>query len=144
MNKFLILLTVAGLVFGFSSCSGKVVVNSVKETETQTSPEEVQENVVYFSANNGFEPQIVSLSQGEELTIVNNSNEKIILASDPHPKDNTYRPLNSAKPIYPNSSFKVIFDEVGEFGYHNEYNTSQVGKVKVNNFKNEKGADILE
>lgn len=133
MKKILLITSLALITLIFSSCSSSVSLNSVKESDSAVveSPQSVEGNIVYFT-NSGFDPKEIVLNQGESLTIINNSSDKMMIASDPHPRDNAYLPLNSVKPIYPKSSFGVIFNTVGEFGYHNEYNTSQIGKATVN------------
>lgn len=131
MKKILIISSIAMVALAFSSCSSTINVKSVKDSDQQNSTASPTEgNIVYFSKS-GFEPKETILTQGESLTIINNSSDKILIASDPHPRDSAYLPLNSSKPIYPKSSSIITFDTVGQFGYHNEYNTSQVGKVIV-------------
>lgn len=132
MNKILIITTLLGISFAFASCNGSLSVNSIKESDLLASESStaVEGNIVYYSRN-GFEPKEIIVGVGDKLTIINNSSEKMLVASDPHPGDNAYLPLNSSGPIYPKSSFNISFDTNGEYGYHDEYNTSQIGKIIV-------------
>lgn len=96
--------------------------------------------VTYTDA--GFSPASVSVKQGQSITFVNKSSNKMWVASDPHPTHEGYSGTtkdqhcpDTAGTAFDECSFATTytftFGKAGSWGYHNHAAHDHVGTVIV-------------
>lgn len=143
-NKILIavigVLVIAGGIWAITSMTNKPTdtntSNQSSSSDNQTSQPSNQTNqdaavaVVIAYGNNGFEPATASVKSGSKVKIVNNSQDELEFASDPHPT-HTINPELNTTDIEPGSSKTITVTATGEWGYHNHYNPSKRGTLTV-------------
>jgi plastocyanin len=88
------------------------------------------ENLVITITDSGFQPNALTIKVGTKVTWVNNGNNVVSVASDPHPTHTNYPPLNLGK-VATDGSVSLVFDKAGSYGYHNHLNASQTGTIVV-------------
>ncbi len=114
-----------------------------------TTPEMIVENatpsVTIVYSDQGFSPSSIMIPLGTTVTFVNQSSEKMWVASAMHPSHAVYSgtSLSQHCPDTENtafdqctagtsgSSYSFTFDKVGTWKYHDHVNTSMVGTVIV-------------
>lgn len=87
--------------------------------------------VVVKITDAGFEPDSVTIKQGETVTWVNASSTDAWPASNPHPTHTDYPGFDPQNPVKPGKAWTFTFDKVGDWGYHNHLNPSMRGQVTV-------------
>lgn len=104
--------------------------------------QEPQEKVVVAENNesvveltdSGFSPTEVTVKKGQKVKFINKTTGKMSVASDPHPDHTIYPEFDQYKTSQRGMvEFEFTFDKVGEWGYHNHLNSSQIGKIIVTN-----------
>lgn len=85
-----------------------------------------RDNVVVYTAD-GFEPQELTVSQGEEVTWVSTGPEMWV-ASNQHPAHNEYPEFDQ---LETGEMYTFQFDEPGEWDYHNHVNDRDGGTIIV-------------
>jgi len=79
---------------------------------------------------NGFKPNVVTIKVGTAVRWENISGDKQTVNSDNYPTNQLHRELNFG--VFNNGSSVVyIFKTPGTYGYHNQLNHEQTGKVIV-------------
>jgi plastocyanin len=94
----------------------------------QSSEEQVAATITYTDSS--FSPAEVTVTSGQSITFVNNSDSKIEPSSDSHPTHDKNPELNAGD-IEPGESKTITLTTVGTWGYHNHYNTSKRGTIIV-------------
>ena len=80
----------------------------------------------------GFSPSIVTIKVGSAVRWVNKSGTQETVNSDNYPTNQLHRELNFG--IFNNNSSVVhTFTKAGTYGYHNQLNHTQEGKIIVEN-----------
>lgn len=79
---------------------------------------------------NGFEPSEVTVKKGSAVRWVNTTGEDGTVNSADHPNHQKYRPLNLGV-FAPDQTLVLIFNDVGEYEYHNHFSPENTGKVIV-------------
>jgi plastocyanin len=134
-------LVVAGGIWAITSMTNKP---TDTDTSDQSTPSDSQTNqstsnqtdqdasvaVVITYGDNGFEPATATVKSGSKIQVVNNSQDELELASDPHPT-HTINPELNTEDIEPGSSKTITVTTTGEWGYHNHYNPSKRGTLTV-------------
>ena len=77
-----------------------------------------------------FDPEIITIQTGDTITWTNNSSSNKQIVSDPHPTHSDLPGLNSGI-LSPGQSYNYTFTQVGEFGYHDEFNFEAGGIITV-------------
>ena len=99
--------------------------------------------IVY--TNNGFEPKDITVSAGDTVTFVNESDRVFWPASAVHPIHTVYPGSGLSKcnaadvgtifdacgSVGSGGQWQFQFDEVGTWGYHNHLRASHTGKITV-------------
>lgn len=104
-----------------------------------SSPKNTTNGVTVDYTSNGFSPSTITVTKGGTVTWVNNSQDVIRVASDPHPTHNGYpttggcvsSTFDSCSLIPPGGTWSFTFGIVGTWGYHNHMNPVQKGTVVV-------------
>lgn len=79
----------------------------------------------------GFMPETILVNPGTTITWVNESDDPIRVASNPHPDHDGLDGLDSQEAIGPGATYTFVFEAAGEFGYHDHYNPETNGTVVV-------------
>ncbi|KKS80182.1 MAG: Plastocyanin [Candidatus Woesebacteria bacterium GW2011_GWC1_43_10b] len=102
------------------------------------------QNVITFTES-GFAPSPLTIKVGETVKFVNNSESDFWVASAMHPTHKAYpgsdidkcgtaeedNIFDACGGIAPGGSWEFIFNEVGEWGYHDHLKANFFGKVIV-------------
>jgi len=102
-------------------------------TRTQTSAAgQVQAGKTWeiIYANDLFDPAEVTVKKGDTVKFVNQGASPAQIQSDPHPSHTDNPKLNLGS-LSVGGSLTVEMNEIGTWGYHNEFNTTQKGKIVV-------------
>ena len=105
-------------------------------TQTEATTTSSAEDVVPVSSlvlvqDGKFNPQVLTVKKGTEVTWVNKDTEPCWVASDPHPIHNGYPGFDAGKGIIQDETYRFKFDKVGTFGYHDHLNITNTGKIIV-------------
>lgn len=128
MNTKLILAAIAGVILLFIAFQFIPRANSSTNQAVKTVNNSSQPTVIINDS--GFNPTVLRIKVGTKITWINQGNNQVIVASNPHPTHTDYPPLNLGK-VDPNGSLSLVFDQAGSYGYHNHLNPSQIGKIEV-------------
>ena len=113
-------------------------------TETEKTTPTTSESVVIIS-DAGFNPKELTVNKGTKVTFVNQSSSASWPASDVHPTHRLYpgsgiekcgtsqqnKIFDACRGLKPGESWSFVFEEVGEWSYHDHLNPSNTGKIIV-------------
>ena len=97
---------------------------------TQPSSAKMSENAVSYTSN-GFEPHSITIKAGQTVRWTNKSSDDMWVASNPHPTHTDYPGFDALKNIPSGGTYSFTFTKVGNWGYHNHLNPSQMGVVVI-------------
>ena len=105
-------------------------------TQTEATTANSAEDVVPVSSlvlvqDGKFNPQVLTVKKGTEVTWVNKDTEPCWVASDPHPIHNGYPGFDAGKGMIQDETYKFTFQKTGIFGYHDHLNITNTGKIIV-------------
>ena len=105
-------------------------------TQTEATTTSSAEDVVPVSSlvlvqDGKFNPQVLTVKKGTEVTWVNKDTEPCWVASDPHPIHNGYPGFDAGKGMIQDETYKFTFQKTGTFGYHDHLNITNTGKIIV-------------
>lgn len=110
-----------------------------------TAPEsDSEENIITYT-NTGFSPGTITVSLGETVTWVNESNSSVWVASAFHPTHTVYPGsdiqkcgtpqeagiFDACEGIASGASWSFTFNSAGTWNYHNHLSPARTGKVVV-------------
>lgn len=119
---------------------GVWALTSTKETTAPAAPEDKSSNqspnnnaeiattITYGSG--GFSPSTSTVKSGQKVKIINQTDEVMEFASDPHPAHTINPELNTGD-IAPNGNAVITVTKKGEWGYHNHYDPTKRGTLTV-------------
>jgi plastocyanin len=81
--------------------------------------------------NDGYEPRDVTISAGEAVSFVNNSDDFHWPASDIHPTHSIYSEFDPDAPVAPGETWTFIFEDAGEWQYHDHIRANLKGIITV-------------
>ena len=81
--------------------------------------------------DSGFDPKDVTISLGTMVHFVNESSVGMWVASDDHPAHTDLPTFDQFKGSGPGEQYVYIFDQVGEWKYHDHLNPAAVGTILV-------------
>lgn len=79
----------------------------------------------------GYEPRAVTINEGEAVSFTNESEEYHWPASDIHPTHGLYSEFDPRAPVAPGDTWTFIFDEPGEWDFHDHLRANETGTVTV-------------
>jgi plastocyanin len=87
----------------------------------------------------GFVPRTIKIKKGEAFAFVNKDDKGHWPASDYHPTHGLYpekggcisSKFDACKPLSKNENFTFVFNEIGQWPYHDHLNPSLTGEVIV-------------
>ncbi len=100
--------------------------------------------VIVRITEKGFEPREVEIQRGTTVIWINESSKASWPASDPHPTHRLYpgsgiekcgtgaEIFDACRSLQPGEKWSFVFNEVGEWGYHDHLNPTRRGKIIVN------------
>lgn len=103
--------------------------NSDRNKATETPDKTATATITY--TEEGFSPAEVTVTSGEAIKFVNDSDSEIDPASDPHPVHTKNRELNVGD-LAPGEAKTITVTTKGTWGYHNHYKASAKGVITVN------------
>ena len=80
----------------------------------------------------GFSPTTLTIKKGQTVTFVNNSSDKMMVASNPFPSSSDYPAFKEQTGAAVGASWSFTFDKTGVWFYHNHYHPAQGAKIIVN------------
>jgi plastocyanin len=79
-----------------------------------------------------FSPSVIDVKTGQVVIWTNQDSEPHWIASDPYPKNDTLKSLNSDGPLQTNESYTHTFDKTGTYTYHDQLHPYDIkGTVRV-------------
>ncbi len=81
----------------------------------------------------GFEPKDLSITRGTMVHFANESSIDMWVASDDHPAHTDLPTFDQFKGSPPGEQYVYIFDQTGEWKYHDHLNPTAVGTITVTN-----------
>ena len=85
--------------------------------------------VIYYT-NTGFSPATLRIVKGKGVRFINNSDKAMRIFAD-QKYDNLYSALNQSKTVGRGVTYDFVFNEAGNWAYHNENNQNDRGTVIV-------------
>lgn len=85
--------------------------------------------VIYYT-NAGFSPATLQITKGKGVRFINNSDKAMRIFAD-QKYDNLYSALNQSKTVGRGATYDFVFNEAGNWAYHNENNQNDRGTVIV-------------
>ena len=138
-----------GIVILVSGCMDNGQTDSIEPgTMDQTSmPTELandsRDNTIYLTES-GFQPEDLTIQQGETVTWINNASNSMWVASDQHPTHRNYAGStiyqhcqrgDQTGPAFDQCSsgdeFSFTFEKTGQWAYHNHDSAVQGGTITV-------------
>lgn len=102
--------------------------NTPQNSDESSEASDVGAVVVYN--RDGFSPATFTVKSGQKIKILNETDDTIEFASDPHPTHTTNPEMNSDD-IAPGQIKEVTVTRKGEWGFHNHYNPTKRGTLTV-------------
>jgi plastocyanin len=116
----------------------------VPTTPNSTTATPTSEVIIKITAN-GFEPKEVEISKGTKVTWINEQSNLSWPASDVHPTHEVYpgssikkcgtpeqdKIFDACRGLNKREKWSFVFNEVGEWHYHDHLNPSWTGKIVV-------------
>jgi plastocyanin len=100
------------------------------KTKIKSLPQSLPKEVTIILDKDGFKPNVVNIKTDTAVRWLNESGDKQTVNSDDYPTNQLHKELNFG--IFNNSSSVVyIFKIPGTYGYHNQFNPKQSGKIIV-------------
>ena len=137
-------LVVLGGWYVFQGTPAQAPVATTPTPATTTPTTATAPSVTITYTNQGFSPESVTVPSGATVTFVNQSSNKMWVASDPHPThqgyDGTTRSQHCAAgytgpapfdQCSAGDSFSFTFIKIGTWGYHNHGAPSNKGSITV-------------
>ena len=115
------------------------------QEETAQQEEEPMGDPVFHAlviyANDGFEPQTVTIKKGETVRFVNNSDRDVWVASAIHPTHSIYpekseddclgSSFDTCRGLQAAEFWEFTFNETGSWKYHDHLKASETGTIVV-------------
>lgn len=79
--------------------------------------------------DNGFSPATLDITTGESVTFVNNSSDRMWVASNPHPTHQTFSDFDERTGVRAGGTYTFTFSQKGTWAYHNHLNPGMRGVV---------------
>ena len=88
-------------------------------------------DIVVKITDTGFEPDTISIKQGQKVTFVNDMSDYAWPASNPHPTHTDYPEFDPKLPMKVGQAWSFTFNKIGHWGYHNHLAPEMRGTVNV-------------
>ncbi|HSW78988.1 MAG TPA: cupredoxin domain-containing protein [Candidatus Babeliales bacterium] len=110
-----------------------VIVVAISHNPTKNNTTSIAKQSAQIAVTSSqFVPQVLDVKVGSSVVWTNQDSSPHWIASDPYPKDDTLKSLNSGGPKQKGESFTYTFDKAGTFTYHDELHPAELkGTVRV-------------
>ncbi len=98
--------------------------------DTAAAHEDPDGEVVHMT-DEGFEPARVEVEAGEAVILENKDIEGHWPTSDAHPMHDEYAAFDPKEPIEAGGEWSFVFEELGEWGFHDHMNPMFTGEVAI-------------
>ncbi len=120
--------------------------DTTADTMTETTDDEEPIGDPVFHAlvsytDDGFEPAVTTIAQGETVRFVNNSSRGLWVGGDDHPTHTRYpetsdddclgTSFDTCRPLQAAEFWEFTFTHAGEWGFHNHVRASHTGSIIV-------------
>jgi plastocyanin len=114
--------------------------DTLNATDTVSLEDDMIEEIIITYGPNGFEPGTVTINKGQTVRWINQSGGAMWVASAMHPTHTVYpgsdiKKCGTVATIFDQcangASYEFMFNEIGEWGYHNHSRANHFGKVIV-------------
>lgn len=128
-----ILLIGGGFYFVYQSFNSNLdtTVNNSDSTPNDLGAEISFESAQVSITKDAFEPATIKIKKGTQVTWTNKDSLSHQVASGPHPTHTNLDGFDSLEGLKLDDSYSFIFDESGEFRYHDHLNPSRLKGVVV-------------
>ena len=137
MEKRKIILTIIGVAvlllvsaFIYNKRTSPVSVNITPPAPLETTLAPFKNIVTY--KNGLFTPSNFSVKSGVAVSFVNESDEDMWIAANPHPSHTSLSSFDAKRGIKPGETYKYTFVKRGSFGYHDHLHPMSRGTLSVN------------
>jgi plastocyanin len=89
-----------------------------------------ENHIVYFTPD-GFEPKEMTITIGESVTFVSQSEDPFWPASNTHPDHTIYPEFDPKEPIAPGGQWTFTFTQSGVWRYHDHIQANNTGSIVV-------------
>jgi len=128
--SFVIIVILVGAFFLLKLDKHPQTVSQVSSDHHRVAP--LPKEITITLSKTGFSPSTVTIKVGSAIRWVNKSGTQETVNSDNYPTNQLHRELNFG--IFNNNSSVVhTFTKTGTYGYHNQLNHTQEGKIIVEN-----------
>lgn len=136
MNKtsliiFIILILIVGVFLVVSYALPRTAVSPTADQYAISGQNIPDVAATVILSDQGFAPQTITIRSGESVTWINNSSDRMLVASDPHPAHTDLPGFDQGTIANPGSSWTYRFNSVGTHTYHDHINPNLVGTVIV-------------
>ena len=105
-------LVVSIVILSIGLASALLIQNRAKQTT------KAQPAVTVQITHSGFEPETVSVKQGQSVTWINSDTASHQIAADPYPTHASLPALFSGESLAQNETYSFTFDKPGTYTYH--------------------------
>lgn len=111
---------------------GVVILVAVTHEPTNNGTKAAKRSAQIAVTGGKFFPAVIDVQLGSAVTWTNQEDTPHWVASDPYPKDDTLKSLNSGGPLQQNESYTYTFDKSGTYTYHDELHPQDLmGTIRV-------------
>jgi plastocyanin len=96
-----------------------------------TSSSMISNQVIRFMPNKRFSPSEITISVGETVTWINDTDDLFWPASDVHPTHEKLSEFDASKPLKPERAYSYTFAKSGAWTFHDHLNPAATGVVYV-------------
>jgi plastocyanin len=110
---------------------GVVLENGLTQLGGGVLGEGVEAAVVIHRTPTGYEPNEVTITQGDTVSFTNESSEFHWPASDVHPTHTIYSDFDPREPVAPGETWSFTFTESGTWQFHDHLRANRRGVITV-------------
>ena len=118
--------------------SGSAVVNKMPANDEDVDEMVVEDTAVTEETGNvitytdeGYSPKTLTVKVGDTVTFNNESSLNMWVASAQHPTHQAYPGFDQLEATGAGTSYEFMFDNVGEWEYHNHVRPNHIGTIIV-------------
>jgi len=126
----IVLALVGGGVWYYTHRNKTASTTSSSSSSTSSSSQTQSADTVTFDGT-AFSPASLTIKAGTTVTFVNNSDQPMWVASNPHPTHTDYPGFDELKGVGKGGTYSFKFDRVGTWGYHNHLDSGIMGTIVV-------------
>ncbi len=114
-----------------SIACGSILKPSPAPAVLPPSPEASGDRFTVRYTTSGFSPKSITINRGEAIKFINDTNQTMWVASDPHPIHTLYPGFDEGKSVGKGGVFTFTFTDAGTWSYHNHNKSTHAGTIIV-------------